>query len=247
MSSDSLKNIAFPDALFDERRVRLRERMDRLRVKYLLVTKPVDIFYLCGFKGSAGVLLLGPRGARLWVDPRYTLQAREQSRGADVIETREAMSKAVGEWVRRARVPAIGYQDAHLTCAEFSRFRGDSKGKSAGPRWNAIGSILDQLRMVKDRWEAERIRRAGALTAAVFREILPLITPGARECDLASEIEYRMKRGGADGPAFETIVASGPRGAWCASGPPRWPRARRAACWPRWPGCCRPRASVPCA
>jgi len=214
MSPESIKDIAFPDSLFDERRARLRERMDRLRVKYLLVTKPVDIFYLCGFKGSAGVLLLGPKRARLWVDPRYTLQAREQSRGADVIETRGALSKTVGAWVRRARIAAIGYQDAHLTCAEFSRFRRESKGKGSGPRWNAAGAMLDERRMIKDRWEAERIRRAGALTATVFREILPLVKPGVLECDLAAEIEYRMKRSGADGPAFETIVASGPRGAW---------------------------------
>jgi len=214
MSFDPPKDAAFPEALFDERRTRLRERLDRLPVQYLLVTKPVDIFYLCGFKGSAGVLLLGPKGARLWVDPRYTLQAREQSRGAEVIETREALSKTVGAWVRRARVSAIGYQDAHLTCADFSRFRGEARGKGSGPRWNAIGSTLDELRMVKDAREAERIRRAGAVTAAVFREVRPLVKPGVPECDLAAEIEYRMKRGGADGPAFETIVASGPRGAW---------------------------------
>jgi len=214
MSSDSLKDIVFPDSLFDERRARLRERMDRVRVKYLLVSKPVDIFHLCGFKGSAGVLLVGPRGARLWVDPRYTLQAREQSRGAEVIETREALSKTVGAWVRRARAAAIGYQEAHLTWADFSGFRRAAKGKGSGPRWNAMGSTLDELRMVKDRWEVERIRRAGTLTATVFREVLPLIKPGVPECDLAAEIEYRMKRSGADGPAFETIVASGPRGAW---------------------------------
>ncbi len=214
MSSEPPNDVVFPDALFDQRRARLRERLEQARLPYVLVTKPVDIFYLCGFKGSTGVLLLGPRRARLWVDPRYTLQAREQSRGADVIESREALSKAVGAWLRRARVAALGYQGAHLTCADFSRFRQEAKGKSSGPRWKSIGATMDELRMVKDQWEAERIRRAGALTAAVFREVLPMVKPGVPECDLAAELEYRMKRSGAEGPAFETIVASGPRSAW---------------------------------
>ncbi len=214
MISDRAADIAFPDSLFDERRARLRERLDRIKLSYLLVTKPVDIFYLCGFKGSAGVLLLGPRQARLWVDPRYTLQAREQSRGAAVIESREGLSKAVGTWLRRARVAAIGHQEAHLTCAEFARFRERARGRGSGPRWTAAGPILDELRMIKDPWEAERIRRAGALTASVFRDVLPMVKPGVAECDLAAELEYRMKRAGAEGPAFETIVASGPRGAW---------------------------------
>lgn len=214
MSSGSEIDITFPDSLFDERRARLRERLDRLRLPYALVTKPVDIFYLCGFKGSAGALLLAPRRARLWVDPRYTLQAREQCRGADVIETREALSKTIGRWLRRACVSALGYQDAHLTCADFSRFREQARGKGPGPRWRAVGTTMDELRMIKDRWEAERIRRAGALTADVFREVLRLVRPGVSECDLAAELEYRMKLAGADGPAFETIVASGPRGAW---------------------------------
>jgi Xaa-Pro aminopeptidase len=205
---------AFPDSLFEQRRDSLRARLDRLSLRYLLVTKPVDIFYLCGFKGSAGVALLGPRRTHLWVDPRYTLQAREQSRDVEVIETREALSKTIGAWLRRARTAALGYQDAHLTCAEFTRFCAEAKGKGFGPLWRAVGALLDELRMVKDQWEAERIRRAGALTARVFGEVLPLVKPGVRECDLAAELEYRMKRGGAEGPAFETIVASGPRGAW---------------------------------
>jgi Xaa-Pro aminopeptidase len=214
MSLDSQPDISFPDALFDQRRTRLRERLSRLRLQDLLVTRPVDIFYLCGFKGSAGVLFLGPRRARLWVDPRYTLQARDESRGAEVIETREALSKTVGAWLRRARLATIGYQDTHLTCAEFTRLRERAKGKGSGPRWRPVGTLLDGLRMVKDAWEAERIRRAGALTANVFREVLPMVKPGVPECDLAAELEYRMKRAGAEGPAFETIVASGPRGAW---------------------------------
>lgn len=205
-----------PPSVFRDRRVRLFERLGPLSTRFLLVSKPVDIFYLTGFRGSAGLLLLGPRQTRLWVDPRYTLQARDQSQGVTVIETREPLSRTVACWIASHRPGVVGYQDEHLTCAELARLGHEVRAtkKRATVRWRPVGFLLDELRMVKDRWEIERIRAAGRVTAEVFREVLPLVRPGARECDLAAEIEYRMKRSGAEGPAFSTIVASGPRGAW---------------------------------
>ncbi|HUI43939.1 MAG TPA: Xaa-Pro peptidase family protein [Terriglobia bacterium] len=203
----------FPEAVFRGRRARLEARMEALRLRFVLVTKPVDVFYLTGFRGSAGALVISPGRIRLWVDPRYTLQAREQSRGAEVIETRKSLLRAIGGWARRARPSVVGCQDAHLTGAELAELRRESQG-SRGARWRGVGAVLDELRIVKDRWEIERMRQAGGLTARVFGEVLPLVKPGVCECDLAAELEFRMKRGGGEGPAFETIVASGPRGAW---------------------------------
>jgi len=205
-----------PSSVFRDRRSRLRERLEPLGLRFLLVSKPIDIYYLTGFRGSAGVLLFGPRQACLWVDPRYTLQAREQSQGATVSETREPFSRAVARWLRRHRPGVVGYQDEHLTCAELGRLSHEVRAskRHVVVRWRPVGFLLDELRMVKDQWEVERIRAAGEVTAQVFREVLPQIQPGARECDLAAEIEYRMKCSGAEGPAFSTIVASGPRGAW---------------------------------
>ena len=157
--------------------------------------------------------MIGPRQPRLWVDPRYTLQAREECRGVEITETRHGLLRAVGRWARRLGAPALGWQEAHLTGAEMAQLRSESRGSGA-VRWRGVGVLLDDLRVVKDRWEIERIRRAGRLTASVFEQVLHLVKPGVRECDLAAELEYRMKLGGGEGPAFETIVASGPRGAW---------------------------------
>ena len=66
---------------------------------------------------------------------------------------------------------------------------------------------------MKDSYEIDQTRQAGHLTAEVLTDIIPGIRPGVRESDLAAELEYRMRRKGADGAAFETIVASGVRGA----------------------------------
>jgi Xaa-Pro aminopeptidase len=202
-----------PIATFGERRERLLGRLEKAALRLLLVSKPVDVYYLTGFRGSAGMLLVGRRRTRLWVDPRYTLQAREQTSGIEVIETREGLGRTFARWLRKRRPSAVGYQDLHLVCGELAAIRNQA-GRASGIRWKPVGPMLDMLRMVKDAWEIDRIRDAGRLTADVFNEILPMVRPGACEADVAAELEYRMKRAGADGAAFETIVAGGARGAW---------------------------------
>ena len=207
-----------PPSVFRDRRLRVSQKLEQFDLRYVLISKPVDVYYLSGFRGSAGALLLGNGRPLLWVDPRYTLQAREESRGAAVMETREPLSRAVAQWLVKKRTRAVGFQDGHLTCAELARLRAEVRkavGRSGSAlRWQPVDFLVDQLRAVKDRWEIDRIRRAGKLTAGVFSEVLPMVRPGVRESEVAAEIEYRMKRGGADRSAFETIVASGPRAAW---------------------------------
>ena len=76
-----------------------------------------------------------------------------------------------------------------------------------------MNNLVEELRVEKDDGEIEAIRGAGKLTAEVFEELLPLVRPGVSEKDLAAEVDYRMRRKGAEGVGFETIIASGPRSA----------------------------------
>ena len=72
---------------------------------------------------------------------------------------------------------------------------------------------METLRLVKDEGEIARIRRAIDVAEAAFLSVKPLLAPGLREQDFALELEFAMRRGGASGAAFETIVASGALGA----------------------------------
>ncbi len=176
----------------------------------LVVSNPVNIFYLTGFRGTAGVAAFGPADAALWIDPRYTLQARDQAHGVEVIETKTGLLTAVGRWLRRSKASLGGYEDSYLNCAAFKEL------ERRGPRtmrWLRSSGIIEKLRSIKDSYEIDQIRRAGHLTAGVLTETIPSMRPGVRESDIAAELEYRMRLKGADGAAFETIVASGARGA----------------------------------
>jgi Xaa-Pro aminopeptidase len=196
--------------LFAARQQHLRTELEKQRLPILVVSSPVNIFYLTGFHGTAGVALFERSEAVIWVDPRYTLQAREQACGVEVIEARTGLLKALGRWLKKRRAGVAGYEDSHLSCAEFRRLE---RASPRTTRWQPAGGIIEELRLVKDSYEIDLIRRAGHLTAEVLTEIIPRIRPGVRESDLAAELEYRMRRKGADGAAFETIVASGVRGA----------------------------------
>jgi Xaa-Pro aminopeptidase len=184
--------------------------METRRVPPILITNLVNIRYLTGFAGSAGIMYLGPRHGILWVDPRYTLQAREQAKGVDVIEERKAILTGAASWLRQSGVRECTFEASNLSYEQFEQLRKDAAQQV---RMKPAGDLIEELRVVKDRGEIEAIRSAGKVTAEVFAEILPQVRPGVTEQDLAAEIEYRMRKKGAEGVAFETIVASGPRSA----------------------------------
>jgi Xaa-Pro aminopeptidase len=181
-----------------------------------LVTHLPNIYYLCGFTGSAGVLLVEQKRATLFTDSRYTFQAREEVQHARIEITGHGPLRAAGRLLRRCGRLRAAYSPVHLTVAQRAAL-----GEAAGPRvrWIDGGSAIEKLRAVKDPLELGAIRAAAILISEVFEEALPAIKPGVSELDLAAELEYAMKKKGANGPSFETIVAAGPHSAWAHARP----------------------------
>ncbi len=126
----------------------------------------------------------------------------------DVSVVKSPMVAAM-KWFRAGKCSAVSYDSGHLTVAEHFRLK-----KAAGQiQLVPEPGKLRKLRSVKSREEIDLLRASQRLTGEVFEDILSLVRPGVSERDLAAEIDFRMKRRGADGPAFDTIVASGPRSA----------------------------------
>ena len=128
----------------------------------------------------------------------------------EIIGVRQRPLDAAGEWAAKQRCREAGFEESYLT---FGGER-DLKRRCSGVSFKPTGGLVEELRSVKDAGEIECIRRAARVTAEAFYDVRPLLKPGTRESDLAAEIEYRMRRRGAEAAAFETIVASGPRTAW---------------------------------
>lgn len=195
---------------FAARQEKLQAALEMRRLDALLVTNLLNIAYLTGFRGSAGVALFGRSGPILWVDPRYTLQAGQDARGVAVKEVKGSLLAAVGTWMARHRPGKVGVDDENLSVRAFEILKEQVRGKA---QFSPTAGIVEELRAIKDKLEVERIRAAGKVTVEAWNDVLPEIRPGVQESDLAAEIEFRMRRRGAEGVAFESIVASGARSA----------------------------------
>ena len=155
--------------------------------------------------------------ATLFTDSRYTFQAHEEVSDARIKIARTGLIRAVGEALRErhGRV-RVAYSPSHFTVAQLSAIK---RAASDRVRWVDRGNTVEKLRAVKDPDELAMMRDAAVLISAVVEEALPGIKPGVTELEVAAELEYAMKRKGASGASFETIVAAGPHSAWAHARP----------------------------
>jgi Xaa-Pro aminopeptidase len=105
----------------------------------------------------------------------------------------------------------VAYEPAHVTVAQKGAL--DRAGGSR-VRWVNGSNAIERLRAVKDAVELATMRQAAVLITEVVAGVIPSITPGITELELAARVESGIKRRGGSGPSFETIVASGARSAW---------------------------------
>jgi Xaa-Pro aminopeptidase len=199
---------------FAQRRRALKKQLDEADLTALIVTQPASWYYLTGFTGEAGALVVSAKGTTLITDSRFTEQARRESPGVRVVQQTRALPTSVGEFLKilagRGR-RNVGFSAGHTTVAQLQSMK-----KAAGPRvrWAPAEGYVERLRGRKDAQELAVMRRAAALADKVMAKALRLLKPGVRELEIAAEIEYQMRLLGATGPAFETIVAFGERAAF---------------------------------
>jgi Xaa-Pro aminopeptidase len=202
---------------YKERLKSFRTYFRRYRLDAFLVTHLPNIRYLCGFTGSAGALLVSRNKAEFFTDGRYREQAGDEVQGARVIVARKAALAAAAERLaangRKAETRApwwVGVEAEHLTLAE--RFRVGVEMRSER-RLKPVPPVAEVLRMVKDEEEIKLIRAAVSLGDSLFERALQVIRPGVKEVEVAAEMEYAARRGGAEGMSFPTIIAAGERSA----------------------------------
>ena len=179
----------------------------------LLLTDTGNIGYVSGFTGSTAQVLITPDEALFITDSRYTLRAMAECQGFRIVETPsgsggygEALQNVLKE---RPQVRRLGFEAGHVTVSQWETFR----KLTPDVEWVGTTDIVGTLRLVKDAGEVDTIRRAIAVAEAAFESVKPLLRSGTREQDFAIELEFAMRRGGAEGVAFDTIVASGALGA----------------------------------
>jgi len=199
---------------FLARQKKLREHLATTRFDALLISHLPNIRYLCGFTGSAGFLLVEEAGSVFFTDVRYDTQGREEVKGAKVVIARKSVLQALGEWLgARRKKPGgwtLGIEGEHMTVAEKKRL---TDLLPSGQRLRNAAALVERARMVKDLDELASIRAAVQVGASLFDRALQVLRPGIKETDVAAEMEYAARRGGAEEMSFPTIIASGARSA----------------------------------
>lgn len=194
----------------------LRRKLTRAGLSGLLVTHLPDIRYLCGFTGSSAALAVTRRGARMFTDGRYTAQAAEEVKAAQVEIVPRAASVAAVEWLAaQPGAEYAGFDPTWTTVAELQRWKSALPTKLRRGLLTPIAApIVESLRLIKDEDELAIMREAALMGCALFDHVLEIIKPGMVETELAAELEHEARMLGAEGMSFETIVASGQRSAF---------------------------------
>jgi Xaa-Pro aminopeptidase len=198
----------------------LRRKLNRAGLPGLLVTHLPDIRYLCGFTGSSAALAVTRRGGRLFTDGRYTAQAAEEVKAAQVQIASGSPAVAAAQWLAaqwlaaQAGVSMAGFDPARTTVAELTRWKSELPSGLRKAFFQAVPApYVEMLRMVKDEDELEVMAEAALIGCKLFEHILTVLRPGIAEVEVAAELEYQARKLGAEGMSFESIVASGLRSA----------------------------------
>jgi Xaa-Pro aminopeptidase len=182
-------------------------RQDKLDA--VLITGPENIRYLTGFTGSNGLLILGNGWEPVFLtDPRYTIQSAEEVSCRTKIVPKGGLIAGAAKALSKWKTKRIGFEKCHISFGLHSKLK-----ESLDVRAELVGldDFVSRRRMIKDAAELEAVRESVKINSAAFERSLKRVRPGMSESDLAAEIEYNMRKLGAERPSFETIVACGPR------------------------------------
>ena len=172
---------------------------------HFIVTNPKNLFYLTGFQGS-GVLVITSDGAvTLYVYAIEFEHAKSKARGCEIelLENKMKIEERVMNGLKVRGAKRIGIDD--LPISQYQLFKKRSRGMEILLKVDLVW----KLRKRKDSVELKNMKKAAEIATHGFEAALEAIRPGATEKEVAAEIEYRMRRHGSEGLAFDSIVASG--------------------------------------
>jgi len=193
----------------DARRSRikaLRQRLGDTKVDALLVSNAVDIRYLTGFIGDDSWALIPARGSAVLIlsDNRFQEQIKREAPGVKARMRKKGLAEELAKVCAQRGYKAVGVQPDHMTLGVRKALVKQLNASAVKP----IDDGLITQRSVKARAEVASIRKALSCQQEAFRKLRRFIKPGMTEVEVCAKLEYEMRRLGADGPSFPTIVAA---------------------------------------
>jgi Xaa-Pro aminopeptidase len=176
----------------------------------LLVSHLVNVRWLTGFTGSSGAAVIGSDTRRFLTDFRYLSQSEEQLDSTWRRDIVQDLLEAAAAGLPAEGAVRLGFDDDHVSVRQHAKLQ---RLVPENVELVAAGGLVEDLRMVKDAQEIERIRAAALLADAALESVLRRGLAGRTEQEVAFDLETEMRRMGAQAPSFPSIVASGAHGA----------------------------------
>jgi len=195
--------------MHEARQKRVRKIVEQSGLDGLLFTSLENIRYLCGFTGSDGAFVLGRKESFFLTDSRYWTQSEEEVKGAKIVHYRKktdgilSLSSELG-------LKRIGFESNWLP---FSLYHFLREKLPMEVELVPLEHEIRNLRAAKDDEELAILRKAIDIASKAFEHTLNMAKEGVVEKDLAFEMEFFMKREGAEDLGFDIIIASGKRSA----------------------------------
>lgn len=170
----------------------------------LLVTNLLNVRYLTGFSGSNGIAVLTENKLYFLTDGRYAEQSETECAGCEILITSGNLYDLLNNIIEHEKIKQLGYEAETLTVQQFQHY----KEKLHAALFSTEGYI-ETFRQIKSEDEIQKIKSAVRIANESFLTVLDQIHEGVREIELAAELDYQMRKHGAEKNSFDTICVSG--------------------------------------
>ncbi|MCL4433288.1 MAG: aminopeptidase P family protein [Actinobacteria bacterium] len=202
---------------------RLRNIMAEREIQCLLISDPANIRYLSGFSGSAALMLVTGDRALITTDSRYAVQIEEEadlagvSGSMDIVvsgpSNQDGQKEAIVDMVGSSAMGRLALEADRISWQDKKRWQEAFQDAKVDIEFQPVTGLVEQLRTVKDGMEISLMQHAAAIADVALGKVFPMLEERPQEKDFALELDWWMRKLGADDRAFETIVAAGPNGA----------------------------------
>lgn len=188
-----------------------RRLLKRAGVQAGLITNFTNVTYLTGFTGDDSYLLVMPQGQVLLSDMRYEEQLEEECPDLDLVIRRPGitMLDALKKTTAKAKIRSLGVESGAMTLALHASIEEGLAGVDLCP----LGPLVEELRLIKDKDEIQRLRRAVDHAERAFAVTKASLRKEQSEREVAHQLEHQIRLFGGEGCSFDPIVAVGPRAA----------------------------------
>jgi Xaa-Pro aminopeptidase len=198
---------------FNDRLQKLRRKLAEKGVDAVLVSQPENRYYLSGFDGSAGFLLITRQKAVLATDFRYIEQAGAQSPDYEVFRIKDNITDWFPGLAGGLNIKKLGFEAGNVTFTMHHQLRDALNRNKVPVKLVPVNGLVESLRAVKEPEEIELIRKAVEIADVAYGYIEGVIQAGMTEKQVAWEIEKYLRENGSQAVPFDIIVASGPHSA----------------------------------